>query len=79
MVSTSNNMKYKCEHCDEDHDINDLTINIGDEGHQVVDDICKAAMLNVQSRGITEDKIIYINNLLENNGHQMLNDHGSTK
>jgi hypothetical protein len=32
MISTSNNMKFRCDHCDEYHEIGDLTINIGDEG-----------------------------------------------
>ena len=31
------------------------------------------AMLNLQSRGISEERILYLNNLLENNGYQMLN------
>ena len=37
-------MNFRCDHCDEDHDISDLTINTGDEGHQVIDDIDKAIM-----------------------------------
>ncbi|MFL6361729.1 MAG: hypothetical protein ACJ72V_20635 [Nitrososphaeraceae archaeon] len=43
----------------------------------VVDGICtnrnKAmrAMLNLQSRGITEDRILYLNNFLENNGYNI--------
>jgi hypothetical protein len=37
-------MNFRCGHCDEYHDICDLTINIGDEGHQVIDDIDKAIM-----------------------------------
>ena len=40
----SNNMNFRCGHCDEYHDICDLTINIGDEGRQVIDDIDKAIM-----------------------------------
>jgi hypothetical protein len=28
------------------------------------------AMLNLQSRGITEDRILHLNNLLENNGYK---------
>ena len=28
------------------------------------------AMLNLQSRGITEDRILYMNNILENNGYK---------
>jgi hypothetical protein len=27
-------------------------------------------MLNLQSRGITEDRILHLNNLLENNGYK---------
>ena len=38
-VKRSNNMKYRCDNCDEYHEIGDLTINIGDEGHKVIDDI----------------------------------------
>jgi hypothetical protein len=29
------------------------------------------AMLNLQSRGITEDRILYLNNFLENNGYNV--------
>ena len=32
-------MKYRCGHCDEEHEIGDLTINIGDEGDKLIDDI----------------------------------------
>jgi hypothetical protein len=41
----------------------------------VVNTICAnqnkamVAMINLQSRGITEDKILYLNNFLENNGY----------
>ena len=59
MVSTSNNMKYRCDHCDEYHEINDLTINIGDEGHKVVDDIGKAVMGIVEKRGVPLELLIY--------------------
>ena len=43
----------------------------------VVDGICtnrnKAmrAVLNLQSRGITQDRILYLNNILENNGYNI--------
>jgi hypothetical protein len=30
-----------------------------------------AAMINLQSRGVTEDRILYMNNLLENNGYNV--------
>jgi hypothetical protein len=43
-------MKYRCGSCDEDHDICDLTINIGDEGHRVIDDITKAVMWVVEKK-----------------------------
>ena len=33
------NMKYRCDNCDEYHDIGDLTINISEEGHKLIDDI----------------------------------------
>ena len=46
-------MKYRCGHCDEDHDICDLTINIGDEGYKVIDDITKTVM------GIVEKRVPY--------------------
>jgi hypothetical protein len=52
-------MKYRCSHCDEDHDINDLTFNIGDEGHQVIDDIGKAVMGVVEKRGVPYELLIY--------------------
>jgi hypothetical protein len=29
------------------------------------------AMLNLQSRGITEDRILYLNNILENSGYHI--------
>jgi hypothetical protein len=32
------------------------------------------ALINLKSHGITEERILYINNLLENNGYEMLND-----
>jgi hypothetical protein len=48
----SNNMKYRCDHCDKDHDIADLTINIGDGGHKVIDDITKAVMGVVEKRRV---------------------------
>ena len=59
MVSTSNNMKYRCDHCNEYHEISDITINIGDEGHQVVDDIGKALMGVVEKKGVPLELLIY--------------------
>jgi hypothetical protein len=53
-------MKYRCGHCDEDHDINDLTINIGDEGHNVIDDIDKAVMGIVEKRRVPLELLIYV-------------------
>ena len=52
-------MKYRCGHCDEDHDICDLTINIGDEGHKVIDDITKAVMGVVEKRRVPYELLIY--------------------
>ena len=52
-------MKYRCGHCDEDHDVSDLTINIGDEGHQVVDDINQAIMGVVEKRAVPLELLIY--------------------
>jgi hypothetical protein len=43
-------MKYRCDHCDEYHDIDDLTINIGDEGHQLIDDINEVVIGVVEKR-----------------------------
>jgi hypothetical protein len=37
------------------------------------------ALLSLQSHGLTEERILYINSLLENNGYEMLNDYRSTK
>src|ERR687885_1792857 len=54
-----NNMKYRCDHCDEYHEIGDLTINIGDEGDKVVDDINKAIMGVVEKRGVPYELLIY--------------------
>jgi hypothetical protein len=52
-------MKYRCDHCDEYHDIGDLTINIGDEGHKVIDDIVKAVMGIVEKRRVPYELLIY--------------------
>ncbi len=52
-------MNFRCGHCDEYHDICDLTINIGDEGHQVIDDIDKAIMGVVEKRGVPYELLIY--------------------
>jgi len=52
-------MKYRCGHCDEYHDISDLTINIGDEGHKVIDDIGKAVMGVVEKRRVPLELLIY--------------------
>ena len=59
MVSTSNNTKYRCGHCDEYHDINDLTINIGEEGHKLIDDVDKAVMDIVEKRRVPYELLIY--------------------
>jgi hypothetical protein len=52
-------MKYRCDDCDEYHDISDLTINIGDEGHKVVDDINEAVMGVVEKRAVPYELLIY--------------------
>jgi hypothetical protein len=52
-------MKYRCDHCDEYHDTGDLTINIGDEGHKVIDDISKAVMGIVEKRAVPYELLIY--------------------
>jgi hypothetical protein len=52
-------MKYRCGRCDEDHDISDLTINISDEGHKVIDDIRKAIMRVVEKRAVPYELLIY--------------------
>jgi hypothetical protein len=52
-------MKYRCDHCNEYHDTSDLTINIGDEGHKVIDDIGKAVMGIVQKRAAPYELLIY--------------------
>jgi hypothetical protein len=52
-------MKYRCGHCDEYHDIGDLTINIGDEGHKLIDDIGKAVMGIVEKRRVPYELLIY--------------------
>jgi hypothetical protein len=41
-VEKSNDMRCRCGHCDEEHEIGDPTINIGDEGRQLIDDISQA-------------------------------------
>jgi hypothetical protein len=55
----TNNMKYRCDHCDEYHDTSDLTINIGDEGHKVIDDITKAVMGIVEKREVPYELLVY--------------------
>ena len=52
-------MKYRCDHCDEYHDIGDLSINIGDEGYKVIDDIRKAVMGIVEKRRVPYELLIY--------------------
>ena len=52
-------MKYRCGHCDEEHEISDLTINIGDEGHKVIDDIGKAVMGIIEKRAVPLELLIY--------------------
>jgi hypothetical protein len=52
-------MKYRCGHCDEDHDICDLTINIGDEGYKTIDDIDKAVMGIVEKRRVPYELLVY--------------------
>jgi hypothetical protein len=52
-------MKYRCDHCDEYHDTGDLTINIGEEGHKVIDDINEAVMGIVEKRAVPYELLIY--------------------
>jgi hypothetical protein len=52
-------MKYRCDDCKEYHDTSDLTINIGDEGHKVIDDIGKALMGIVEKRAVPYELLIY--------------------
>ena len=52
-------MKYRCDDCGEYHDTGDLTINIGDEGHKVIDDIGKAVMDIVEEREVPYELLIY--------------------
>ena len=52
-------MKYKCDHCNEYHDTSDLTINIGDEGHKVRDDIDTAVMDIVEKRRVPLELLVY--------------------
>jgi hypothetical protein len=53
-------MAYRCDHCNEHHDTSDLTINIGDEGHQVIDDIGKAVMGIAEKRAVPYELLIYV-------------------
>src|SRR5919198_5785115 len=52
-------MNYRCDECGEDHDIGDLTINIGDEGYKVIDDIGKAVLGIVEERAVPYELLIY--------------------
>jgi hypothetical protein len=51
-------MKYRCDDCGEYHDTGDLTINIGDEGYKVIDDIGKAVMYIVEKRAVPYELLI---------------------
>jgi hypothetical protein len=53
-------MTYRCDHCNEYHDIGDLTINIGHEGHQVIDDITQAVMGIAEKRAVPYELLIYV-------------------
>jgi hypothetical protein len=59
MERRSNNMKYRCSNCDEYHDIADLTIDIGDEGHKLIDDVSNAVMDIVEKRAVPCELLIY--------------------
>ena len=52
-------MTYRCDHCNEYHDTSDLTINIGHEGHQVIDDINGAVLGIIQKRTVPYELLIY--------------------
>ncbi|MFL6321789.1 MAG: hypothetical protein ACJ72Q_15090 [Nitrososphaeraceae archaeon] len=52
-------MTYRCDHCNEYHDTSDLTINIDDEGHQVIDDITQAVMGIIEKRAVPYELLIY--------------------
>ena len=52
-------MKYRCDQCNEYHDTSDLMINVGDEGHKVIDDIGKAVMDIVEKRAVPYELLIY--------------------
>jgi hypothetical protein len=53
------NMKYRCDNCDEYHDIGDLTINIGDEGHKLIEDIGNAVLGIIEKRVVPLELLIY--------------------
>jgi hypothetical protein len=52
-------MKYRCDHCDEYHEIGDLTIDIGDEGHKLIDDIGNAVLDIVEKRPVPFESLVY--------------------
>jgi hypothetical protein len=52
-------MKYRCDNCDEYHDIGDLTINIGDEGHKLIEDIGNAVLGIIEKRVVPLELLIY--------------------
>jgi hypothetical protein len=52
-------MKYRCDDCKEYHDTSDLTINIGDEGYKVIDDINEAVMGIVEKRKVPYELLVY--------------------
>jgi hypothetical protein len=52
-------MKYRCDHCNEYHDIGDLTINTGHEGYEVIDDITQAVMGIAEKRKVPYELLVY--------------------
>jgi hypothetical protein len=52
-------MKYRCDDCNEYHDTSDLTINVGDEGYKVIDDINEAVMGIVEKRKVPYELLMY--------------------
>jgi hypothetical protein len=52
-------MTYRYDHCNEYHDTGDLTINIGEEGHQIIDDIVKAVMGIIEKRRVPYELLVY--------------------
>ena len=52
-------IKYRCADCNEDHDVNDLSVNLTEEEVTVIDEIGDVIMNVVEKHGIHRDLLLY--------------------